>query len=160
MRSAPTTMRRSFSITETLSSALSMRRAICCGRGTCGAQSSILPTSRSELGGEVMMKRNWGCRRRFGHIRRGYFGFVRCLLPVGAQGSVRRARYCYNMADSADAQVHDSQNLRASIPNTPRRMPSGGRRVNARLHAMTFITNTKESGWLQTADASLWGRRK
>lgn len=52
MRSAPTTMRRSFSITETLSSALSMRRAICCGRGTCGARSSILPTSRS----------NWAAR--------------------------------------------------------------------------------------------------
>ncbi len=67
----------------------------------------------------------------------------------------------YNMADSADAQVYDSQNLRV-YPEYAATDAERGSAGYASAHAMTFITGTKESGynWLQTADVSLWGRRK
>ena len=65
------------------------------------------------------------------------------------------------MADSADAQVYDSQNLRV-YPEYAATDAERGSAGYASAHAMTFITGTKESGynWLQTADASLWGTEK
>lgn len=65
------------------------------------------------------------------------------------------------MADAADAQIYDSQNLRV-YPDYAATDAERGTLAYAGAHAMTFLTGTKESGynWLQKADASLWGAVK
>ena len=93
-------------------------------------------------------------------VERGSFDSHGLLYQWGRKDPFVGPRY-YNMADSADAQVYDSQNLRV-YPEYAATDAERGAAGYASAHAMTFITGTKESGynWLQTADASLWGTEK
>ena len=93
-------------------------------------------------------------------VERGSFDSHGLLYQWGRKDPFVGPRY-YNMADSADAQVYDSQNLRV-YPEYAATDAERGSAGYASAHAMTFITGTKESGynWLQTADVSLWGTEK
>ena len=113
-----------------------------------------------ELGGEVMMKRNLGAGVVSGTSEEDILASYGVYYQWGRKEPFVGPRY-YNMADSADAQVYDSQNLRV-YPEYAATDAERGSAGYASAHAMTFITGTKESGynWLQTADASLWGTEK
>ena len=113
-----------------------------------------------ELGGEVMMKRNLGAGVVSGTSEEDILASYGVYYQWGRKDPFVGPRY-YNMADSADAQVYDSQNLRV-YPEYAATDAERGSAGYASAHAMTFITGTKESGynWLQTADASLWGTEK
>ena len=109
---------------------------------------------------EVMMKRNLGAGVVSGTSEEDILASYGVYYQWGRKDPFVGPRY-YNMADSADAQVYDSQNLRV-YPEYAATDAERGAAGYASAHAMTFITGTKESGynWLQTADASLWGTEK
>lgn len=113
-----------------------------------------------ELGGEVMMKRNLGAGVVSGTSEADILASYGVYYQWGRKDPFAGPRY-YNMADSADALLYDSQNLRTYIDYTESDSETGLMSY-ANAHALAFITGVKSSdyNWLQTADATLWDTTK
>lgn len=113
-----------------------------------------------ELGGEVMMKRNLGAGVVSGSSEADILASYGVYYQWGRKDPFVGPSY-YNMADAADAQIYDSQNLRV-YPEYAATDAERGTLAYAGAHPLTFITGTEQSeyNWLQTADAALWQAAK
>lgn len=113
-----------------------------------------------ELGGAVMMKRNLGAGVVSGSSEADILASYGVYYQWGRKDPFVGPRY-YNMADSADALIYDSQNQRV-YTNYAATDAERGTVAYAGANPMTFVTGTEQSGynWLQTADASLWRETK
>jgi len=108
------------------------------------------------LGGETMMKRNLGAGGVAGTTEAEILASYGVYYQWGRKDPFAGPSN-YDMADSAEAPIYDSQNLRV-YPVYAAANAERGTVAYAASHAMTYITGTEASGynWLQTADASLW----
>ena len=115
---------------------------------------------QTELGGEVAMLRNLGAGAISGTSEEDILASYGLYYQWGRKEPFVGPAY-YNMADSADAAIYDSQNLRVYIDYTGSNDESGTIGY-ARKNALTYVTGVKDTdyNWLQAADTSLWGEQK
>lgn len=109
-----------------------------------------------ELGGEVMMKRNLGAGVVSGTSEEDILASYGVYYQWGRKDPFVGPRY-YNMADSADALIYDSENLRTYVSYVASDSETGTVSY-AEKHALAFITGVEDTdyNWLTTANATLW----
>lgn len=117
-------------------------------------------TETVELGGETAMKRNLGANVISGTSEEDILDSYGLYYQWGRKDPFPGPEY-YNMAESADASIYDSENLRVYITYLASNTETGTQQY-ADSHARYFISGVEENhyNWLYTANPSLWGDSK
>lgn len=113
-----------------------------------------------ELGGETAMKRNLGALTISGTSEEDILDSYGLYYQWGRKDPFPGPAY-YNMAESAEIDVYDSENNRAYISYIAASAETGTQEY-AGTHTKYFISGVEESryNWLYTADPTLWGTAK
>ena len=113
-----------------------------------------------ELGGETVMKRNLGALAISGTSEEEILNSYGLYYQWGRKDPFPGPTY-YNMAESAETPVYDSENNRVYITYIAANTETGTQ-TYAATHVRNFISGVEGShyNWLYTADPTLWGETK